>query len=145
MAVFVRPATWSYDQELFRSATADEDELEAMLGAIALADEDLRVVESNERPVAFAHTAIRRDTLRVLRLFLASGQPALELLRPLLARIEEEHAGRLTRLEIPAESIQGADTEVLRAVGLRRDGQTWTKQLRRNTGETGKTGLSPSG
>lgn len=42
MAVFVRPATWSYDQELFRSATADEDKedkLEAMLGAIALADD----------------------------------------------------------------------------------------------------------
>ena len=36
MALFVRPTNWVYDQPLFRSATDDEDGLEAMLAAIAL-------------------------------------------------------------------------------------------------------------
>ena len=56
MAIFVRPATWSYDIELFRAATADDDQLEALLAAIATPSQALWVVESDERPVAFAWT-----------------------------------------------------------------------------------------
>ncbi len=129
MAVFVRPATWSYDLELFRRATDDEDRLEAMLAAIALADQGLWVVESNQRPVAFAWTEVRRETVRLPLLHVEPGEEPSELLPPLMSRIEDEYCQRHRRLELAAESIQGVDEETLRAVGLRYDGQRWTKRL----------------
>ncbi len=86
MAVFVRPATWSYDLELFRRATVDEDRLEAMLAAIALADQGLWVVESNQRPVAFAWTEVRRESVRLPLLHVEPGEEPSELLPPLLTK-----------------------------------------------------------
>ena len=118
MAVFVRPATWSYDIELFRSAAADEDELEAMLAAIATADQALWVVESDERPVAFAWAKSEPDRVRLLRLHVKPGEEALPLLEPLVERIREE-AGQNVRLETDAGAVDGVDDAVLTALGLR--------------------------
>ena len=128
MAVFVRPATWSYDQELFRSATADEDRLEALLAAIAVENEGLWVVESNEQPVAFAHVCTNRGTARMACLFVAPGRSPLELVRPLLERIEEPIEGRIPRLEIPAEAVRGVDDRTLQAVGLHRRRSVWIRE-----------------
>jgi hypothetical protein len=118
MAIFVRPATWSYDIDLFRAAAADEDELEAMLAAIATADQALWVVESDERPVAFAWTATEPGRVRLLRLHVKEGEDALPLLEPLLERIREE-AEQDVRLEAPAIALGGIDNAVLTALGLR--------------------------
>jgi len=92
MAVFVRRTNWTYDQPLFRSATNDEERLEAMLAAVALEDEDLWVVESNEQPVAFAWVIIEQDTLRLRQLYVAPGQQEPELLQPLFGQIERHYA-----------------------------------------------------
>ena len=129
VAVFARPATWSYDLSLLRQAAADEDELEAMMAAIALESQQLWVAESGEQPAAFAWTTVEGDVLRLLCLYVQSGRPALELLPPLLARIEEEHAGALTRLEIPAEVIHGVDGDILQAVGMHYEGETFSKLI----------------
>lgn len=127
MAVFVRPATWSYDLPLFRAAASDEDELEAMLAAIALPRQGLWVVESRQQPVAFAWIEIHDDTLRLRRLHVATDQPASQLLPPLFERIEEEYADAAPRLEIADASIVGADAAALQAVGIRRRGEVWVK------------------
>ncbi len=129
MAVFVRPATWSYDQDLFRSAFADEDRLEALLAAIAIENEDLWVVESNEQPVAFAHVCIDRGTAQMACLFVSPSHPPLELLRPLLERIEEPIGGRIPRLEIPAEAVLGVDDRTLQTVGLRCRRSVWIREI----------------
>lgn len=134
MAIFVRPAVWSYDEALFRSATADEDRLEAMLAAIALPDEGLWVVESNQRPVAFAWSRTDRDTVRLIELYAEAGEVAadevaLELLQPLLAHVEREHGGKFSRLEVPAESVHGVDPESLRDAGLALVAEVWAKGL----------------
>ena len=118
MAIFVRPATWSYDIELFRAATADEDELEAMLAAIATPGQALWVVESDERPVAFAWTESEAGRVRLLRLYVKPGETALPLLEPLLERIREE-AGADVRLEADAGAATGLDAAVLAVLGLR--------------------------
>jgi len=128
LAVFVRPATWSYDLELFRSASADEDRLEALLAAIAIENEGLWVVESDEQPVAFAHVCINRGTAQMACLFVSPGHPPLELLRPLLERIEEQIDGRTSRLEIPAEAVRGVDDRTLQIIGLRRRGSVWIRK-----------------
>jgi len=128
LAIFVRPATWSYDLELFRSASPDEDRLEALLAAIAIENEGLWVVESNERPVAFAHVRTRRGTAHVECLFVAPGPAPLELLEPLLQRIEEPIDGRTPRLEIPAEAARGVDDRTLQTAGLSRQGTVWIRE-----------------
>ena len=94
MAVFVRRTNWTYDQPLFRSATNDEERLEAMLAAIALENEDLWVIESNEQPVAFAWVVIGQEALRLRQLYVAPGQQAPELLQPLFAQIDTHYAPR---------------------------------------------------
>jgi len=128
LAVFVRPATWNYDQELFRSALTDEDRMEALLAAIAIEGEDLWVVESDERPVAFAHVYTGRGIARVECLFVAPSRSPLDLVRPLLERIEEPTGhGKAPRLEIPTEAVRGADDQVLQAAGLCRRGTAWIR------------------
>ncbi len=117
MAIFVRPAAWSYDIGLFRSAAADEDELEAMLAATATADQTLLVVESDQRPAAFAWTARQPGRVRLLRLYVEPGRDPLPLLTPLLERIREE-AGANARLETKAGAVDGIDDAVLTALGL---------------------------
>ncbi len=129
MAVFVRPATWSYDLELFRSATNDEGRLEAMLAAIALEDEGLWVVESNERPTAFVHAAIEGRVVRMVCLFVGHGVSAADAFPLLLGRLKQEYAARADRLEADVEAIDGVDSAALRAAGLRRNGATWTGPL----------------
>lgn len=118
MAIFVRPAAWSYDIGLFRPAAADEDELEAMLAAIATPAEALWVVERDERPAAFAWTVSKPGRVRLLRLHVAPGETVLPLLTPLLERIREE-AGPDARLEMDAGAARGVDDASLAAFGLR--------------------------
>jgi hypothetical protein len=101
MAIFVRPATWSYDIELFRAATADEDQLEALLAATATADQALWVAESNERPAAFVWTKRETGCVRLLRVYASPGEDPRPLLTPLLQRIRDE-AGAGVRLETDA-------------------------------------------
>ncbi len=129
MALFVRPAVWTYDQELFRWATDDEERLESMLAAIALEDQGLWVVESNQRPVAFAWTQIERDTVRLVKLYVAAGAVPAEALRLLIARIEQEYIGEVSRLEVAPSSLSGAGPDTLREVGLTCEGEVWSKQL----------------
>lgn len=127
MAVFVRPATWSYDLELFRSAVADEDRLEAIAAAIAIENEALWVVESDEQPVAFAHVRTGGGIARVASLFVAPGRSALPLVRPLLERIEAPTGGEPLRLEIPTEAVRGVDDRTLQTAGLSRRGTVWIR------------------
>ncbi len=129
MPAFARPAAWSYDLDLFRCATDDEDRLEAMLAAVALDDQGLWVVESNQRPAAFAWTTLERQTVRLLQLYVESGATDRELLPPLMQRIEDEYGGQCGRLVVGAESIQGVGQEALRAAGLDPDGPQWTKSF----------------
>ena len=129
MALFVRPAVWTYDQELFRSTTDDEERLESMLAAVALEDQGLWVVESNERPVAFAWTQIERDTVRLVEFYVAAGAVPAESLRLLIARIEQEYIGEVSQLEVAPNSLSGAGPDTLREVGLTCEGEVWSKQL----------------
>ncbi len=117
MAIFVRPATWSYDIGLFRAAAADEDELEAMLAAIATPGQALWVAECDQRPAAFAWTAVESALVRLFRLYVAAGETPLPLLTPLLQRIREE-VGADARLEIGPRATRGIDGASLRAAGL---------------------------
>ncbi len=89
MAMFARPANWTYDQPLFRRATADEERLEAMLAAIALQNEGLWVVESNQTPVAFAWTRREHKAVRMVEFFATSGKIAARSMRLLVERIAE--------------------------------------------------------
>lgn len=112
MAIFVRPATWSYDIGLFRAAAADEDELEAMLAAVATPGQALWVVECDQRPAAFAWTASEPGRVRLLRLHVAPGETAVPLLTPLVERMREE-AGAGTQWDIAAVAIGGFDASLL--------------------------------
>jgi len=129
VALFVRPAVWTYDQELFRSATDDEERLESMLAAIAMEDQGLWVVESNERPVAFAWTQIEHDTVRLVELYVKAGEVSGELLRLLITRIEQEHAGKVSRLEVAGKFLSGVAPDTLRDIGLTCEGTVWARTL----------------
>lgn len=129
MAQFARPAAWTYDQPLFRSATDDLDQLEAMLAAIALSDEGLWVVESDQRPVAFAWTRVDGDIVRLVRLYAAAEAEWTELLGTLLGRIETEYAPERKRLVLAVEAADRAATESLLAHGFRCNGRSWSKPL----------------
>lgn len=133
MAVLVRPAVWSYDLELLRAAARDEDQLEAMLAAVALEDEDIWVAERAEQPAGFAWARRRPEGLFVLMLFVAADEDARAILGPLVERLMEEAGvgggvtwGAPGRLEIPAAAIRGADEQALRSAGLVRQGESWT-------------------
>jgi len=133
MAVLVRPAVWSYDLELFRAAVRDQDQLEAMLAAVALEDEDIWVAESGQRPAGFVWGRRRPEGLRVLLLFIPPDEDAVVILRGLVERLVEEagapgpdSAAAAGRIDIPAAAIQGADGEALRAAGLVCQGELWT-------------------
>ncbi|KKL62471.1 hypothetical protein LCGC14_2184850, partial [marine sediment metagenome] len=94
----------------------------------------LWVVESNQRPVAFAWSRTDRDTVRLIELYAEAGEVAadevaLELLQPLLAHVEREHGGKFSRLEVPAESVHGVDPESLRDAGLALVAEVWAKGL----------------
>ena len=129
MALFVRPAVWTYDQELFRRATDDEERLESMLATIAIEDQGLWVVESNERPVAFAWTQIDRDTVRAVEIHVNAGEVPTEPLRLLITRIEQEYSGKASRLEVAEGSLSGVGPDTLRDVGLDREGEVWSRRL----------------
>jgi len=131
VAQFVRPAVWDYDQELFRRATDDEERLESMMAAIALEDQALWVVESNERPVAFAWTRMEADAVRLVELYVKPDEPPTEPLRLLIARIEQEHAGKVSRIEVAEKSLSGAGPDTLRDVGLACEGAVWALRLAR--------------
>ena len=129
MAQFARPAVWTYDQPLLRRATDDEDQLEAMLAAIALGDEGLWVVESDQRPVAFAWTRVDGKIVRIVRLYAAAEAEWTELLAALLGRIETEYAPERKRLVLAVEAADLAATESLLAHGFRCNGRSWSKRL----------------
>lgn len=129
MPQFARPAAWTYDQPLLRSAAADEDQLEAMLAAIALDDEGLWVVESDQRPVAFAWTRVDGNLVRLVRLYAAAETEGTELLRALLGRIETEYAPDCKRLVLAVEAADQRATESLLAHGFRCNGKSWSKRL----------------
>jgi hypothetical protein len=129
MAAFVRPAAWNYDLPLFRTATDDPDELESLLAAIALEREGLWVVESDEQPVAFAHTERLGTTLAVLWLFVTPGHGPGELIRLLLGRISKEAAGKAARITIAAERLHPTDAVDMEALGFRREGPLWSQPV----------------
>ncbi len=133
MAVLVRPAVWSYDLELLRAAARDEDQLEAMLAAVALEDEDIWVAERAERPAGFAWGRRQSAGLHVLLLFIPAAEDAVAVLRALVERLIEELSGVGLRgaqgsggIEIPRAAIRGADEQALRSAGLVRAGESWT-------------------
>jgi hypothetical protein len=129
MLAFVRPANWAYDLRLFRSATDDEVELEAMLAAIALDGQGLWVIEVGQQPVAFAWTAVEHGRVRLRRLHVQPGYACTEVLRLLLERIRREHVRRPALLEASAGAVTGAGAQLLQSVGLRPQGAVWTKEL----------------
>jgi hypothetical protein len=129
MAHFARPATWTYDQPLFRTATDDSDQLEAMLAAIALADEELWVVESDQKPVAFAWTRIDGDLVRFVRLYALPETEWTELLGTLLARIETQYAPHRKRLVLAVQAAHPRAAESLLAHGFRCNGGSWIRPL----------------
>ncbi len=127
MAVFARPATWNYDIELFRAAVADEDQLEALMGAIARDDQQLLVAESDEQPAAFAWLQAEKDTVTLLRLHVADDREAQPLVRCLLDRVESDHAPAMRRLEATVDAISGIEDDTLRQLGFDRQDSLWQK------------------
>ena len=129
MACFVRRAAWTYDQPLFRRAASDEDELEAMLAAIARPDEDLWVVERDQRPAAFAWAVLGDRRVDLRRLVVDESSSPARLLAELLGRIEREYALVGHSLRVRAEAVEGLSPEDLLAGGFRRAGNHWVKTL----------------
>ncbi len=70
----------------------------------------------------------RHEIARVECLFVALSPAPLELLGPLLHRIEEPLDGRTPRLEIPAEAARGVDDRTLQTAGLSRRGTVWIRE-----------------
>jgi hypothetical protein len=129
MAVFARPAVWSYDLPLFRQATADEDELEALLAAIARPDEAIWVIESDELPVAFAWGHREGSRLRLLRLYRVPQASSPEIIATLMARIDQD-ASPAMELVVAEPCIAHELSATLQELGFdRRDG-LWTRPLR---------------
>lgn len=93
MALFARPAVWSYDLPLFRQGMADEWELEGLLAATVLEQEAVWVVESDEQPAAFAWGRWEAEELRLVRFYLAPHPAADAIGRVLLARIAKDNGG----------------------------------------------------
>lgn len=90
MAIFARPAVWSYDLPLFRQAIAHELELEGLLAATVEKEEAVWVVEADEQPVAFAWGTRQAEGWR-LRHFHVTPHPAAREIRDALwARIAED-------------------------------------------------------
>ncbi len=92
MAIFVRPAVWSYDLALFRQAIADDRQLEALMGAVALEEETLLVAECNEVPSAFAWTRTVEGIRRTEQLYVTPGpeERTRRLAAALAQRLKEE-------------------------------------------------------
>ena len=127
MPVFARPATWAYDLELFRAAVVDEDELEALMAAIARDDQQLLVAESDERPTAFAWLSIDGEALEVHRFHVDNGADSEPLARCLLERIAADHGGTMRPLVLSSKGMSGIEADALRRLGFVRDDSCWYK------------------
>jgi hypothetical protein len=130
VAVFARPAVWSYDLPLFRQAINDEEQLEALLAAIALEDEAVWVAEANQRPVAFAWGRREGASLRLLRFYVSPDAGSPEVAPRLMERIEREGSGQTVELVVAEEIWEGVAATTLPQLGFIRQGTVWTKPLR---------------
>lgn len=126
MAIFARPAVWSYDLPLFREAIADEEQLEALLAAIALKDEAVWVIESNEVPVAFAWGRREGQAVRLMRFYLSPHRASPQIAGALVARIQEQ-SKELLQLIAPEGSDRELAEPAFALAGFHRSGIVWTK------------------
>ena len=94
MALFIRPTAWSYDIELFRKATGDEDLMEELLAAVALPNQGIWVVESDQKPVGFVWFEIRNDMLHIRQLYIDTTPQPSVIHMILLDQIQQEAADR---------------------------------------------------